>query len=105
MKIIETSIFTKHIKNLLSDDEYRLLQNTLIKNPEIGKVIKGTGGLRKVRLAIKGKGKSGGVRTIYYWSKATEIILMLLIYKKNEQDNLTITQTKILTKIVDEEFL
>ncbi len=105
MKIIETSIFTKHLKNLLSDDEYRFLQNTLIKNPEIGKVIKGTGGLRKVRWAIKGKGKSGGVRTIYYWSKPTDIILMLLIYQKNEQDNLRITQTKILKKIVDEEFL
>lgn len=105
MKIIETSIFTKHIKNLISDDEYRLLQNTLIKNPEIGKLIKGTGGLRKVRWSIKGKGKSGGVRVIYYWSKPTEIILMLLIYQKNEQDNLTAIQTKILKKIVDEEFL
>jgi mRNA-degrading endonuclease RelE of RelBE toxin-antitoxin system len=105
MKIIETSIFTKHLKNLLSDDEYRLLQNTSIKNPEIGKVIKGTGGLRKIRWAITGKGKSGGVRTIYYWSKPMEIILMLVIYQKNEQDNLTIKQTKILKKIIDEEFL
>ncbi len=61
--------------------------------------------MRKVRWAIKGKGKSGGVRVIYYWSKPTEIILMLLIYQKNEQDNLTVTQTKILKKIVDEEFL
>ncbi len=69
MKIIETSIFTKHIKDLLSDEEYRLLQNALIKNPAIGKVIRGTGGLRKVRWTIKGKGKSGGTRTIYYWSK------------------------------------
>lgn len=105
MKIIETSIFTKNVKNLLSDDEYRLLQNVLIKNPEIGKVMKGTGGLRKVRWGIKGKGKSGGIRTIYYWFKANEIILMLLIYQKNEQDNLTTAQTKILKKIVDEEFL
>ena len=105
MKIIETSIFTKNVKNLLSDDEYRLLQNVLIKNPEIGKVMKGTGGLRKVRWGIKGKGKSAGIRTIYYWFKANEIILMLLIYQKNEQDNLTTAQTKILKKIVDEEFL
>ncbi|HCY77037.1 MAG TPA: hypothetical protein DHV28_14035 [Ignavibacteriales bacterium] len=105
MKIIETSIFTKNVKNLLSDDEYRLLQNALIKNPEIGKVMKGTGGLRKVRWGIKGKGKSGGIRTIYYWFKANEIILMLLIYQKNEQDNLTTAQTKILKNIVDEEFL
>lgn len=104
MKIIETSVFTKHLKNLLSEDEYRQLQNTLIKNPEIGKLIKSTGGLRKVRWAIKGKGKSGGVRTIYYWAKQEEVILMLLIYQKNEQDNLTSEQTKILRKIVDKEF-
>lgn len=104
MKIIETSIFTKYIKDLFSDEEYRLLQNALINNPEIGKVIKGTGGLRKVRWAIKGKGKSGGTRTIYYWSKTDNIILMLLIYQKNEQDSLTDSQTKILKKIIDEEF-
>ncbi len=104
MKIIETSIFTKYIKDLFSDEEYRLLQNALINNLEIGKVIKGTGGLRKVRWAIKGKGKSGGTRTIYYWSKTDNIILMLLIYQKNEQDSLTDSQTKILKKIIDEEF-
>jgi mRNA-degrading endonuclease RelE of RelBE toxin-antitoxin system len=104
MKIIETSIFTKNVKNLLSDDEYRLLQNSLIKSPEMGKLIKGTGGLRKVRWAIKGKGKSGGIRTIYYWSKPDDIILMLLIYQKNVQDSLTDEQTKILKRIVDEEF-
>lgn len=66
MKIVETSIFTRKLRTLLSDEEYRLLQNELIKNPEKGKIIKGSGGLRKIRWSISGKGKSGGVRVIYF---------------------------------------
>lgn len=103
MKIIETSIFTRKLRTLLSDEEYRLLQNELIMNPEKGKIIKGSGGLRKIRWSISGKGKSGGVRIIYYWLKNKEIILMLLIYPKNEQDNLTSKQLKLLTSIVEKE--
>jgi len=103
MKIIETTIFTKKLKTLIEDEEYRNLQNELIKNPEIGKLIRGSGGLRKVRWSLTGRGKSGGVRIIYYWIKEKEIILMLLIYPKNEQDNLTAAQTKILRTIVEKE--
>ena len=87
MKIIETSVFTKRLKVLLSNEDYRLLQNEIILNPGKGKIIRGSGGLRKIRWSISGKGKSGGVRIIYYWVKTKEIILMLLIYSKNEQDN------------------
>jgi mRNA-degrading endonuclease RelE of RelBE toxin-antitoxin system len=103
MKIIETTIFTKKLKTLIEDDEYRNLQNELIKNPELGKVIRGSGGLRKVRWNLPGRGKSAGVRIIYYWIKEKETILMLLIYPKNEQDNLTSEQTKILRTIVEKE--
>lgn len=103
MKIVETSIFTRKLRTLLSDEEYRLLQNELIKNPEKGKIIKGSGGLRKIRWSISGKGKSGGVRVIYYWFKNKEIILMLLIYPKNEQDNLTSEQLRLLKSIVEKE--
>lgn len=69
MKLVfkETPVFTKLIKDLLSDDEYKELQIHLIENPESGDVIKGTGGLRKVRWAQKDTGKSGGIRVIYYW--------------------------------------
>ena len=103
MKIIETSIFTKKIISLLSDEEYRNLQNELILNPEKGKIIRESGGLRKMRWGISGRGKSGGVRIIYYWIKNKEIILMLLVYPKNEQDNLTPSQTKILKSIIEKE--
>ena len=103
MKIIETSFFTKKINTLFSDDEYRNLQNELILNPEKGNIIRGSGGLRKIRYGTSGRGKSGGVRIIYYWIKNKEIILLLLIYPKNEQDNLTPSQLKILKSLVEKE--
>ena len=104
MKIIETSVFTKRLKTLLTDVNYRLLQNEIILNPEKGKIISGSGGLRKIRWSIPGKSKSGGVRIIYYWVKTKEIFLMLLIYSKNEQDDLSSEQLKILKSLVEKEF-
>ena len=104
MKIIETAVFTKRLRVFLNEEEYRKLQNELILNPGKGKIIRGSGGLRKFRWSIPGKGKSGGVRIIYYWVTIEEIILMLFIYSKNEQDDLTNEQLKILKSIVEKEF-
>jgi mRNA-degrading endonuclease RelE of RelBE toxin-antitoxin system len=104
MKIVETSVFTKRLQTLLPDEDYRRLQNEIIMNPGKGKIIGGSGGLRKIRWSISGKGKSGGVRIIYYWAKPKGIILMLLIYSKNEQDNLSNAQLKILKTLVKKEF-
>ena len=103
MKIIETPIFTKKINSLLTDEEYRKLQNELVFNPEKGKIVRGSGGLRKIRYGVSGRGKSGGVRVIYYWIMKVDTILMLLIYPKNEQDNLTPSQLKILKSLVEKE--
>lgn len=103
MKIVETTIFTKRLKTLLSAEDYRLLQNYLIFNPGKGKIISGSGGLRKIRWSITGKGKSGGIRVIYYWYKSKEIILMLLIYSKSEKDDLSKDQLKILKSLVEKE--
>ncbi|KAA3654123.1 MAG: hypothetical protein DWQ10_17990 [Calditrichaeota bacterium] len=104
MQIIETPIFTQKLKNLLSDDDYRNLQNTIIANPEAGNIIRGSNGLRKIRWTRQGSGKSGGVRVIYYWLKPKKIIIVLLLYPKNEQDNLTQEQLKILSNFVRQEF-
>ena len=104
MKIIETSFFTKKLKLLLSEEDYRKLQNELILNPKKGKIIKGSGGLRKIRWSIQGKGKSGGVRVIYYFVGRKDIILMLFIYTKSERDDLSKEQLKILKSLVKEEF-
>lgn len=104
MIIIETSIFTRQVQALLTDEEYRQLQLALVIHPELGVIIPGSGGLRKMRWSLAGRGKRGGVRTIYYWAVKKDQILMLLIYAKNEQDNLTSDQLKVLRKIIEEEY-
>ena len=67
MEFIESSIFTRLIYEYLTDDEYIGLQMFLVRYPDKGNVIPGTGGVRKLRWALKGKGKRGGLRVIYYW--------------------------------------
>ncbi|MCJ7601107.1 MAG: type II toxin-antitoxin system RelE/ParE family toxin [Desulfobulbaceae bacterium] len=104
MVIVETPIFTKQLLSTLSDDEYRLFQNMLLERPDAGKVIPGSGGLRKLRWAAEGRGKRGGLRVIYYWFTAGGIIMLLFIYPKNMQDNLTPDQLKQLKKVVEEEY-
>lgn len=100
MEIIETPIFTRKIKGVLSDDEYSKLQWALVINPEAGAVIPGSRGLRKLRWIVSGKGKRGGLRIIYYWYIQDEKIYMLFSYKKKEQDDLTSEQIKILNEYV-----
>jgi mRNA-degrading endonuclease RelE of RelBE toxin-antitoxin system len=99
MIFIETSFFTEDVKQLLSDDEYSKLQQHLAEHPDAGALIQDTGGLRKVRWAAGGKGKSGGVRVIYYHVTADAQIRMLLIYKKGVQDTLTAKQKAQLRKL------
>jgi hypothetical protein len=102
--IIETSVFTRQVEDLLPDDEYRKLQAALVGSPDLGQLIKGSGGLRKVRWGLPGRGKSGGARVIYYWAVKDDQLYMLLIYSKSEQDDLTPAQLKVLKKIVKEEY-
>jgi mRNA-degrading endonuclease RelE of RelBE toxin-antitoxin system len=104
MIIVETHIFTRQVLLLLKDDEYRLLQSVLANQPDAGVVIPSSGGLRKMRWGMTGRGKRGGARVIYYWAVKQERILMLLIYPKNVKDDMTQEQLKILRKIVKEEF-
>lgn len=104
MVIVETSIFTRQVEGLLTDDEYYQLQIALAQRPDMGKVIVGSGGLRKVRWQAKGKGKRGGVRIIYYWAVEQDRLLMLFIYAKSKQEDLSPDQLKIMKKIVEEEY-
>jgi hypothetical protein len=67
-------------------------------------IISQSGGLRKIRWSRAGRGKRGGVRAIYYWIVAKDQILMLFLYSKNEKDDLTSTQLKVLREIVEKEF-
>ena len=101
MIIIETSVFTRRIKELMNDDEYKELQEALVNRPDMGAIIQGTGGLRKVRWKQENRGKSGGVRAIYYWLTEDEQIYMLYVYPKSEQEDLTPEQSKALKMIVE----
>ena len=101
MLIIETTIFTKLITRLIDDDHYRELQEVLIGNSEAGDVIPGSGGLRKIRWRVAGRGKRGGVRVIYYRVNTADRIYMLYAYAKNEAEDLTRDQLKDLRKIVE----
>jgi mRNA-degrading endonuclease RelE of RelBE toxin-antitoxin system len=92
------------VQKLLRDEAYRELQNTLVKRPDMGAIIVGSGGIRKVRRAGASRGKSGGFRVIYYWAAAEDRILMLMIYPKSEKDDLTRDQIRILRKIIKEEY-
>ncbi len=104
MIFIETSIFSKSIQALLSDDEYRELQGALLKNPARGDLISGGAGLRKLRWARQGTGKSGGLRTIYYWAVSLDRILLVFAYPKSKMENLTDKQLALLAKVAKEEF-
>lgn len=96
---VETSIFTKQIKELATDDELKNLQVELIAHPEKGDVIKDTGGLRKVRMAVGNKGKSGGVRVLYVLTHIDNIFLVLA-YPKSVKDSLTNEEKATLRKLV-----
>ncbi|WP_291996043.1 type II toxin-antitoxin system RelE/ParE family toxin [Candidatus Accumulibacter sp. ACC012] len=102
MEFIETPVFTRLLADLLTDDEYAGLQNVLVEKPERGDIIKGGGGIRKLRRALPGRGKSGGVRVIYYWLCEDCQIYMLLIYPKSRKDDLTDRETALLREFVKE---
>jgi mRNA-degrading endonuclease RelE of RelBE toxin-antitoxin system len=100
----ETSVFSRQIIGLLSDDELNALQWALMAAPESGDLIRGSGGLRKLRWAGSGRGKRGGLRVIYYWHVPGSTILLLLAYPKNEQDNLSPAHLKLLKSIIETEY-
>ena len=98
IEFIETSIFTRQIKAIATDDELKALQIELIAQPEKGDLIQGTGGLRKVRMATGQQGKSGSARVIYFLATA-EVIYLVLAYAKNEKESLTAAEKAELKKL------
>ncbi len=104
MRFVETHIFTDLVRRNLDDDDYRALQIALLLRPEQGPVIPGSGGLRKIRWGVQGRGKRGGLRIIYYWDKPSSTFYMLFAYHKNEQGDLSAAQVHTLARLVREEF-
>jgi len=85
---VETTLFSRLVQEYMTDQEYSQLQGELIKNPEAGFVVRGSGGVRKLRWRAKGRGKRGGFRIVYFVRRPKDIIWMLTIYPKSEMDSI-----------------
>ena len=97
---IETHIFSRSRAQYLSEESFRAFEEWLLENLEAGDLIVGTGGCRKVRWAQPGRGKSGGVRIIYYYKSRNARVFLLMVYPKSLQDNLTVAQKNLLRNII-----
>src|SRR5262245_17920955 len=104
MRFIETPVFTRVLEELLDDAAYQALQLALLLRPKVGRVIPRSGGLRKVRWSLPGQGKRAGIRVIYYWDEPSETFYLLYAFRKNEQEDLTAQQLRVLSRLVREEF-
>ncbi len=102
MLFIETSEFTKHLRSHLDDDSYVALQMFLSAYPDTGDIIRGSGGIRKIRWRSKERGKRGGSRVIYYWHVAEDHIYLLTLYGKGVKDDLTPAERAAWRKVVEE---
>jgi hypothetical protein len=96
---VETKLFTELVGQYLTDDEYLELQLSLVANPEAGDLVRGSGGLRKLRWRVAGRGKRGGIRVIYYLRSHQGQMWMLTLYAKKEDQNIP---AHILKKIKEE---
>ena len=102
MVFVETSLFSRLLGDYLSDDEYRQLQSHLAARPDSGALIRASGGVRKVRWRAGGKGKSGGVRVIYYWAATDDQIFLLTLYGKGEKEDLSAADLRRVVKLLAE---
>lgn len=102
MVFIETSLFTRLVYGYLTDEEYLGLQNFLVGHPDAGPVVPGSGGVRKLRWAVAGRGKRGGVRVIYYWKRLDDEIWMLTMYGKSETSTIPAHILRKIAKEIDD---
>jgi hypothetical protein len=100
--LIETPVFTRLVTKTLSDEDYGALQQWLVDSPDAGDLVRGGAGLRKVRWALPGGGKSGGIRVLYYWRANADQIYLLFLFGKGERTDLTPVQVRELAKYVKE---
>jgi hypothetical protein len=105
MEFIEAPAFTRYLPDYLADDDYRRLQNQLASNPDLGDVMPGSGGFRKLRWGDprRGKGRRGGLRVIYYYFLAEQQIWFMTLYDKNEAADLTPREMKSLKSAIEAE--
>ena len=99
---VEAPTFTKLVGDYLSDGEYAALQLALSENPELGDVIPGSGGVRKVRWGARGRGERGGVRVLYFVRKEPGVIWMLTIYAKHVAENIPVRLLRRIRKEIED---
>jgi hypothetical protein len=102
LQFIETPIFTKLLAEYLSDDEYAELQATLNRHPDIGAIVPGSGGVRKMRWGFQGHGKRGGLRVIYYLMTLRGEIWMLTLYSKHIRENISADVLRRIRESIDD---
>jgi hypothetical protein len=103
LRFIETVGFSRRLLELLDDDGYRAMQAALLVNPGRGAVIAGSGGLRKLRWGLPGRGKRGALRVIYSWDAPAETIFLLLLYTKQEEEAPTRDELRFLARLMKED--
>lgn len=94
MVFVETPIFTRLVTAALSEGDYAALQQELADHPDVGRLIEGGAGIRKIRWAAAGAGKRGGFRVIYYWRVADDQIYLLYLFAKSARADLTRAQVR-----------
>ncbi len=100
MQIFATKIYERAIRKLLSDDSRREMEAAIVADPVAAPVMPGTGGIRKLRWAGSGRGKRGGIRTIYFHHAGPEAIYMLTAYAKAALDDLSPSDKRALARLV-----
>jgi mRNA-degrading endonuclease RelE of RelBE toxin-antitoxin system len=105
MEFVESPPFTRQVSRYLDEDAYRELQARLSENPEMGDLMPGTGGFRKMRWADarRGKGRRGGLRIVYYHFSSDHQIWLMILYGKDEVSDLTAQQRKALKVAIEQE--
>ena len=99
---VETTVFTRHLSTHLDDNGFAALQAFLSVHPDAGPIVRGSGGIRKLRWGSRGRGKRGGSRVIYYWLPRENHIYLLTIYGKGVKQDLTAEETAAWRRVVKE---
>lgn len=101
LEFVRLPSFERGAEGLLTEEDIRALEQTLIQNPRAGAVLRDAGGVRKVRVAIEGRGKSGSARVVYLYVEVREKVYLLLVFAKNQQANLSSEQLKRVRQLVE----
>ena len=99
MQVFSTRTYERAIRKLLGEVARREMEATIVADPGAAPVIRGTGGIRKLRWAGSGRGKRGGIRTVYFYHAGPDAIYLLTAYAKSDREDLTSADTKTLSRL------